>query len=156
MAAVFTTPISTAAAAGRTTATDARPAAGSVLDDLEPRPDLAGVRVKAPNKSEVYVIDPEGYRRWIPSPSTYESLFRNWSDIHSDLNTSQIPERSKLDSDAFLAKSPSGNQVYLVSNGQKRWIVSPAAFDKYWFAWNKIREVPATALDNVPTGPEWR
>jgi hypothetical protein len=122
---------------------------------VEPRPDLAGLRVQSPNSAPIYLIDPDGYRRWIPDPATYDSLFRDWGGVVVDLGTNRITEGPALDHGAFLAIAPGTNPVYLVSNGQKRWIVSPATMDKYWFDWAKIREVPGPALDAIPTGAAW-
>jgi hypothetical protein len=44
--------------------------------------------------------------------------------------------------------------VYLVSNGQKRHVASPAVMDKFWFNWNTIQAVPQNILDALPTGPD--
>ncbi|WP_430784038.1 hypothetical protein [Actinoplanes sp. G11-F43] len=125
------------------------------IREPEPRPDLSGVRIKAPNRPEIYLIDPEGYRRWIPNPATFDALFRNWEGVITDINTVKIPQRSAIDEDAVLAKSKNSPRVYLISNGQKRWVVSPAVFDRNWFAWDKIREFPEPVLNAIPTGSDW-
>lgn len=116
-----------------------------------PRPDLNGYRVVLPAGGAVYLID-EGYRRWIPDPETYNNLFRNWDGIVRDINIVDIPEASPLSHGAVLAVPVGGGAVYLVSNGQKRWITSPAAMDKYWFNWDRIRETPQAILDGIPEG----
>jgi hypothetical protein len=143
-----------AEAAARGSATGAA-TAGSAVHFLRPRPDLAGLRVQSPNTAPIYLIDPEGYRRWIPNPATYDSLFRNWNGVAVDLGTNLIASRPALDDGAFLARAPGTAPVYLVSNGVKRWVVSPATMDKYWFDWSKVRDVPAPALNSIPTGPNW-
>jgi hypothetical protein len=111
--------------------------------------------VQSPGRPQIYVIDPEGYRRWIPNPSTYDNLFNTWDGVIVDLGTHNIPEAAALSNGAFLAKSPDAVQVYLVSNGQKRWITSPPVFDHYRFNGNKIQSVSSVALDAIPTGPPW-
>jgi hypothetical protein len=136
-------------------AVPATAAAGVPAAGLEPRPDLAGVRVQSPNSAPIYLIDPDGYRRWIPDPATFDSLFRDWTGVVVDLGTNRIAEGPALDSGAFLARAPNTAPVYLISNGVKRWITSPAAMDRYWFDWAKIREVPAPGLAAIPNGPYW-
>ncbi|GAA0588796.1 hypothetical protein GCM10010172_87190 [Paractinoplanes ferrugineus] len=123
--------------------------------DLGARPDLACARVKSPTQPQVYVIDPEGYRRWIPNPATYESLFRSWEGIVVSLETNQIAERAPLDDGAFLGKAESQPHVYLVSNGMKRWIINMGVFDKGWFTGARMKTLPDAAMAAIPTGPYW-
>lgn len=54
-----------------------------------PQPGLNGQRVKVPGNGAVFLIM-DGYRRWIPNPATYDSLFRNWSGIVSDTGVINI------------------------------------------------------------------
>lgn len=119
------------------------------------RPDLSGVRVKSPNDAAVYLIDPEGYRRHIPDPDTYNNLFRDWSGIIVDIDVRNITAAAALSPGAILAKSPDRPEVYLVSNGIKRHIWSPAVMDKYHFSWEKIRTLPQVSLDAIPAGTRW-
>jgi hypothetical protein len=121
----------------------------------QPRPDLAGLRVKAPNAAPIYLIDPEGYRRWIPNPATYENLFRDWNGVVPVLDVTSVPERAALSSGAVLVRGEGTAPVYLVSNGMKRWITSPATMDKYYFAWNKIHVLPPVVVDSIRTGRAW-
>ena len=116
-----------------------------------PRPDLNGLRVKLPNAPAIYLID-QGYRRWIPDPPTYDNLFRNWDGVVVDIDIIEIPEATPLSHGASLARAAGTAPVHLVSNGQKRWVTSPAVMDKYWFAWNKVVEVPASLIDSIPSG----
>jgi len=119
---------------------------------LNPRPDLNGFRVKSPASPAIYLID-NGLRRWIPNPETYNNLFRDWSGIIIDINIDDIPLGSNISDGAILARPYHGNPVYLIDRRKKRWITSPAAMDKYHFAWNRIYEVPRILLDSIPTGP---
>jgi hypothetical protein len=117
-----------------------------------PRPDLNGLRVKSPTSPPVYLIL-DGYRRWIPDPDTYNNLFRDWNGIIVDINIGDISEGSQLAYGAVLARPAGAAPVYLVSNSIKRWITSPAAMDKYYFAWDRIVVVPHILLDSIPEGP---
>lgn len=117
-----------------------------------PRPDLNGLRVKMPNRPEIYLID-RGYRRWVPNPMTYNNLFRDWNGIVVDINIDEIPLAPQITSGAVLVRAAGTAPVYLVDAGVKRWIVSPAMMDKYYFAWNRVYVLPAGSVDPIPVGP---
>jgi hypothetical protein len=117
-----------------------------------PRPDLNGLRLKSPAAPAIYLVL-DGFRRWIPDPDTYNNLFRDWNGVIVDIDIDSVPEGSSLTSGAVLARPIGMAPVYLVSNSAKRWVTSPAAMDKYYFAWNRIIEVPHVLLDSIPEGP---
>jgi hypothetical protein len=115
------------------------------------RPDLNGYRLRVPGQAAIYLID-RGKRRHIPNPETYNSIFRNWDGIVSDINVPEITEDAPLDNGAALVQGQGRAEVYLTDHGKKRHVTSPAAMDKYYFAWNKIQHVPAAVIDSIPTG----
>jgi hypothetical protein len=117
-----------------------------------PRPDLNGVRCKFSNRPENYLID-QGYRRHIPDPPTYNNLFRGWDGVVVDNEIDEIPEARAIQSGAVLSKGHLTPHVYLIEYGQKRHVTSPAAMDKYYFAWNRIYVVPQVEVDAIPDGP---
>ena len=100
-------------------------------------------------------MDDDGTLRHIPDPATYTNLFRDGTGIQT-LNVSTITAGSDLTSGAYLATpAPWGSgPVYLVSNGQKRHVSSPATMDKFWFNWNAVQTVPQATLDGLPNGPD--
>ncbi|MDT0453162.1 hypothetical protein [Streptomyces hesseae] len=116
------------------------------------RPDLNGLRIKAVNSPNIYLVL-DGKRHWIPNPATYNNLFRDWNGVVSVLDVGDITAGSALSDGAFLGKASGRPEVYLFSNGVKRWITSPAVMDKYYFAWNRIQDLPAEAVNSVPNGP---
>jgi hypothetical protein len=120
-----------------------------------PRPDLAGLRLKAPNSAPIYLVDPGGFLRWIPDPPTYNNLFRDWNGVVISTEIPSIARGSNLTSGAVLAKGIGTAPVYIVSNGTKGWITSPAAMDKYYFNWNTVVQVPEVLVDFIPNGPSW-
>jgi hypothetical protein len=128
---------------------------GATAETLSPRPDLAGLRVKTPNAPQIYLIDPNGFRRWIPDPATYNNLFRDWNGVVIDINVSEIAQAASLTPGAVIFKSSDHTSIYLVSNGCKRWITSPAAMDKYYFDWGKVLVLPPVVVDFVPEGQPW-
>jgi hypothetical protein len=54
---------------------------------------------------------------------------------------------------AILAKAWDAEAVYLISNGQKRWI-SEAAMERYGFSGDNIHEVAPILLHSIPDGPD--
>lgn len=113
-------------------------------------PDLNGFRVKHPNGTVYLILD--GKRRHVPNPDTYNSLFRNWDGIVTDVDVDDITDGGPLTNGAVIAKPNNGDPVYLVSNEVKRHVTSPAAMDKYHFSWDKVITVPYVLLDSIKTG----
>lgn len=120
---------------------------------LEDRPDLNGVRMKSPDNPMVYMVD-QGKKRWIPNPSTYNNLFRDWTSIVVDIDVNEVPTGPQISDGAILARAGGTAPVYLVDQGMKRWIISPATMDKYDFDWGKIKVVEPIVLGALPSGPD--
>ncbi|MGW2188495.1 hypothetical protein [Streptomyces sp. NPDC001719] len=116
-----------------------------------PHPELNGRRLKGFDSPAIYLIL-DGKRRWIPNPNTYNNLFRGWDGVQSVVDINSIDDGGQLSDGAILGKSPNAPEVYLISNGLKRWITSPAAMDKYDFAWNKIVNLSPVAIGAIPNG----
>ena len=95
-----------------------------------------------------------GLRRHIPDEPTYFSLWSSWDGIIIDPHLTSIPEGPPLSADAHLARAVDEKPVYLVTNGMKYWITSPAIFDKYGFDWNLIRVVRSSELNAIPSGQD--
>jgi hypothetical protein len=122
---------------------------------VAPRPDLAGQRLMAPGQSAIYIVDPNGYLRHIPDPATYNNLFRDWNGVIIDVNLIDIAQGPPLTPGAVLALGSGTSPVYLVTNGVKDWITSPAAMDKYYFNWGRVLTVPDVLVDFIPNGINW-
>ena len=118
------------------------------------RPDLSGLRLTPLAGGPIYLVNPEGYLQWIPNPATYNNLFKDWNGVIKT-DTASLPIGSSLSDGAVLAKGNASGAVYLISNGLKRWITSPSAFDKYYFNWNHIYVVPQILINSIPTGANW-
>lgn len=151
LAALVAAPASPALASGASAAA----ATGAQAQAADPEPDYSGLRLKAPGQDAVYLIDPEGYRRWIPNAATYNNLFADWNGIITDRVVNRISEREALSDGALLARRDGGEKVYLISNGVKRWIEDPHVFDRYHFDWNQIHSFPSVIIDSIPTGRNW-
>jgi hypothetical protein len=120
----------------------------------KPHPEFAGRQFKSSGSPAVYVIDPAGYRRHIPDPATWRQLFRVQRAEVNDLIT-LIPAGKPLESGSFLGRASGQDAIYLIGNGRKRWITSPAVMDRYRFDWNKVVTVSTAALNAIPTGANW-
>jgi hypothetical protein len=117
-----------------------------------PRPDLAGLRVALPlGRSGVYLIDPQGYKRGIPDPTTYNNLFRDWNNIVTSIDITMISDGPGFAPGSILITAP-GSGVYLLDNGIKKGISSPAVMDKYYFNWGRIVTLPPIVLTDLPSG----
>lgn len=116
------------------------------------RKDLAGKRVQAPGDPAIYLIDDDGTRHHIPDPTTYANLFRDGTGIQA-VDVSTIVSGPALTSGAYLAwDGVGGHPIDVVTNNQKRWITSPAVFDKFWFNSSRVRIVDQSTLSALPNG----
>ena len=115
------------------------------------RPDLEGFRLRDPVTGEVDLIL-DGTRHWIPNPGTYNNLFRDWNGIVNVIDLGAIANGGGLSNGAVLVQTPGQPEVWLVSNGVRRWIESPWAMDRYYFSWYTIQVIPQIVLNAVPIG----
>ncbi len=120
-----------------------------------PRPDLACRRLRQPGDGHIYLINPEGTRQMVPNEYTYNLLFRDWSGIFDDQDLNEIPRAADLSNGATLVQGTGQDQIYLVSNGQKRWVTSPAVMDRCNFKWAAKGSTPPSIVDAIPTGANW-
>ncbi|GGU82716.1 hypothetical protein [Lentzea flava] len=104
-----------------------------------------GQRVKTSSSPAVYLVDPNYLLNWIPGETEYFNLWNSWSGIatYNNLFTECYSGYYTM-RNAHLAKLSSGPAIYIwdaqiVSGGAYRWITSEAVFNKYAFAWSKVR-----------------
>ena len=109
---------------------------------------------KSPVNAAVYLVL-DGCKMHVPNPSTYNNLFNSWDCVEENSLADAVcicPDGALSDG-AILAVQNGGGAVYLVSNGEKRHITSPATFENFCFDWAKIASVvQAILLDSIPTG----
>jgi hypothetical protein len=114
---------------------------------------VKGARVQQAGTLEIYLIDDAGSKRGIPDPTTYNKLFRDWNGIQQVADVSGIPSGPDVTSGAYLAwDGVPGDPIYLVDNGQKCGVASPAVMDTFYFNYSQVRTVPRSTLDALPTG----
>jgi len=95
--------------------------------------------------------------RHIPNPTTFDNLFNSWTYAIIGTETYNIyPHGPALESGAVLFTGDGTGKVYLIDNLgngiEKRWIISPTAFNEYDFNWGQIKTYPATIVNGIPTG----
>jgi hypothetical protein len=130
--------------------------AASVCPDGGQYTATPGERIKGPDSAEIYLVDPEGLRRWIPTQALYLDLFRDWNGVRTRADIACIRRGANLDpAGTGLRKSSDSAKVYMVLGGQKRWIVNSGTFDKYHFAWNHIVTQQPSVINGIPTGTDW-
>ncbi len=104
-----------------------------------------GSLLKSTGSDKVYAIE-NGQKRWITTAETFVSSGYQWKNIvivadfelNIFLNGENIvnPNPSLKPSGSFLKGS--GNEVYLIENGKKRWITTPAVFASKGYKWEDI------------------
>ena len=105
------------------------------------RPDLDGLKFRMPGSDGVYLID-QGQKRGIPSAAVFDALFRDWSDIHLDINIDNIENGPPIPETAILFRCTDSSSVFFLDgvapNQTKRGITSPAVMDRFRFSWQRI------------------
>ncbi len=118
-----------------------------------PAPELNGLQLQVPQAPPVYLVV-NGFRRWVPNPDTYNNLFKSGATIIQDPHAGVVSEGPALTSGAILAKADGRDPIYLLTNGVKMWIPSPAIFDRYQFDWGKVKTLSTVVIDSIPNGPD--
>ena len=109
-----------------------------------------GYRINQEGQPAIYLVL-DGKRHHIPNPTTYNNLCGNSDTRHAVLDVNIVPDGGALSDGAILARPNNAPNVYLVSNGKKRHVTSPAAMAKFGFD-GVIRVVDHVLLDFIPTG----
>ena len=151
------------------TAPTAPTATGTVAQQAPKNdPDLNGRRFLDDQTGRVYVVI-DGDAHWVPDPWTYNSLFRDWRGVEKVESIYTVPGvppvGDPIPHGAVLAKSWDDTPVYLITDGagpstpgesfsvlNKRWIMTPAAMDKYHFAWSRVVVVPEIIIQAISAG----
>jgi hypothetical protein len=119
------------------------------------RKNLDGLRVQLPGDPAIYLMD-GGQKRHIPDPTTYNNLFRDWNAIVQDTELDSVDTGPPISQGAVLAQAFGDAAGYIIDQGKKRHIGSPATMDRYDLDWKKIQHVAQIIIQAIPTGPEIR
>jgi len=106
---------------------------------------------------KVYLIE-NSQKRWITSPQAFSENGYRWEDIKT-VNDDEIfsyatgngISASTIYPDGTLVQGE-GPEVYLIENGQKRWITSPRAFSQYGYVWSSIVKTTNTQIASYGNG----
>jgi hypothetical protein len=97
----------------------------------------AGTLLKLSTSPKIYVVI-DDKKKWISTPQIFTQLGYKWTDIQTVTDT-QLSTLSDYEDN--LIREKGDYKVYLVVNGVKRHIPSPAIFLDYGFSWNDIKDV---------------
>lgn len=131
--------------------------AGGDCDESErscPRPDLAGRRFRLRGLGALYLVDPAGFRRRIPSQAVYDRLFSQsaWVAV---ANVGDMAPRPPLAASTMLVRGGASDVIYLLDQGRKRRVTGPQAMAKYSFDWDRVCVVRQVLIDSIPCGADW-
>jgi hypothetical protein len=97
----------------------------------------------------------DGRRRHVASRQVFETWFR-WVEVVRvpDTQLALQPVGAPLGlRDGSIVRAEGGNQVFVISNGQRRHITNPTTFDALGYRWTNLRVVGEQDLALHPLGP---
>jgi hypothetical protein len=86
-----------------------------------------------------------------PRPPLFDNSIFNQGVLRLDL--SSFKKGTPLGRDDLATTAVPNAKVYLVANGQKRWITSSPVFEQFGFDWAKVKTVDAKSLPSE-NGPD--
>jgi hypothetical protein len=116
--------------------------------NLDRMPYVDGTRVHETSTGKFYLVIDQ-MLRWIPNPATYDNLFADWvvPDTIDVLPATTYRIGPPLTDGTYLAMNSPTGQWYLMVDGVKRWIVTPAVMTRFGFDTAKLKLVPPATLD---------
>jgi hypothetical protein len=136
------------------------------FDSTLPSTPADGTLVREIDQSDVFVVV-GGAKFWITNqPETFIDLWDlklsipnlallelgfNWGQVRviPDGGTAQL---QTMPIDGTLLRELHGAEVFLVANGQLRWVTSPTVMDTRCLSWRNVRVVPDNTLAALPRG----
>lgn len=119
----------------------------------QPMPELNGLLLQLPGAPPVYLVL-NGFRCWVPDTTTFNNLFVSGASIFQDINIGVVSEGPALSSGAVLAQAAGNPTIYLVTNGMKYPIPSPAVFNRYQFNFGTVQVCAPIIINSIPNGPD--
>ena len=118
------------------------------------RPDLNGLLIRNPGNGMIFWVD-RGQRRYIENMTIYGRLFV--SNHRDYLDTDAVEPGSPITDDNRLVRCgenghPLFSRVYLLDQGTKRYVTSPAAMNKNNFNWKGVSNIDCPVLQSIPDG----
>jgi hypothetical protein len=109
-----------------------------------------GMHLRDPQSGSIYLMIDDTLRH-VPNGGTFENLFPSWDAVPITLGN--LPVGDPITDGAYLAQATGQARQFLIIDGTKRWIASPAIFASYWFDSTKIRSLSPDVLNAIPDGP---
>ncbi|MFH1667662.1 MAG: hypothetical protein ABH884_01390, partial [Candidatus Komeilibacteria bacterium] len=104
-----------------------------------------------------YYFIEDGGKRLIMNKGVFDGLGLedDWAYIAVPTDIDDYPQYEALidtttKPNNVLVKYPNDNKVYLIENGQKRWIIDSASFNRNHYRWDRIITIPI--LEIYPDG----
>ncbi len=114
-----------------------------------------GTLIRAENSSDVWIIENNKRRKFAVSAEEFVKLNFKWADIQgvSDKDLEVYKEGKPIiyGPDGSLLREP-GSKVYFIESGRKRWISSPALFNKLGYKWEDVKELSEAELESILDG----
>ena len=115
------------------------------------RPDLNGRCIKHPDRVRVFFVD-RGQKRHVLDVETFHRIFRNWRvDDEPEVDAIEDGPDVALGAAIIGVGEPPG-AIYLIDDGCKRHVVSPAVLERYNFR-HPFAIVPEIVVRFIPDGP---
>ena len=118
-----------------------------IVDDsiLNPVPRVKVVKLA--NSSDLYYLTEGDMKRKIPN----DTIFRSYGNVPEDTVTINQTEYNWYPVN-ILVHIDRAPEIYLLENGQKRWIKTEAAFKNRGYTWAMVAPVNQTEFNYYPTG----
>lgn len=124
---------------------------------VRPRPDMDGLRLVTPGKSDVWLMF-DGRRHRIASSQVYDALWSEVEGLVSSFDVELIEQGPELGEGACLVRADGELAIHLLTapDGapQRRFIPTYESLLDFAFDEAKVRNVPGLLLQAVAPGPE--
>lgn len=99
-----------------------------------------------------FIVNDNGWEGGLDSRYPYATILDTLHDYDAATKKTTGPATVLLTRPKQLVQAVDGKSIYLVENGQKRRIVSPAVFGTRRLSWDMVQKISTTELDAFPTG----
>ena len=102
--------------------------------------------------NQEFIVEDSGDYRGLDARYSYATILSTLHDFDQGEERANGPPTVLFTRPKELVKTPDRKTIYLLDNGRKRRITSPAVFSARRLSWKLVREIEPEALDETPTG----
>ena len=103
-----------------------------------------------------FITEDSGAENGLDYRYKYDTLMATLGDFNHTTKKVDGPATVIFTKQYLLAKAEGGKRIYLVENGERKYICSPNLFKKYGWKWNEVHTVNKAWLMSIATGtPIW-